>query len=253
MGKMVLLLDSDKSYASARMLEEARKHKELIEKTCEIWVGSTISLHNEIDYWIKEARKSFDEVFLFPGRPIQALGGKHATYILVPELLNKNPCFKNALARLMVKTGETLAKILYPKNLLYKNYVKCQETPVLLYLGYLILGPESKVGRATGSLEIGLEDALERIKSYLKERRESYAIYIEAGSGAKRSVTGKLKLIEKAREIIKEKKFYAGGGLRGIEEINRLLDLDVNPVISSYFEENPKEIYRFAREVYKRV
>ncbi|MFH7882514.1 MAG: geranylgeranylglyceryl/heptaprenylglyceryl phosphate synthase, partial [Candidatus Aenigmatarchaeota archaeon] len=187
--------------------------------------------------------KGFEERFLFPARPLHVFSGKYAKYILRPELLNITSSIKSPLAHLYTKVGKIATEILYSIG-----------PPFMLDFGYLILSPESSVGNFTGAARICDEDALEKIKKYLEKNKKFHGVYIEAGSGAKMSVTERIKLLEKTREIVPENKtVYSGGGISKVDEVLLLLDLGIHPVMSTHFERNPKDIYNFAKEVYKRV
>lgn len=241
--KISILYDADKDNPTRRMFIETIKHKELLEKTCDFWVGTTDGFYKKVEFWLKKLKENgFEERFLFPGQPMHAISGKYAKYILRPELLNRTPSIKSALSSFYTKLGKTATEILYPRG-----------PPFKLDFGYLILGPWSKVGKFTGAYPITDEEALERIKNYLRENKKTYGIYVESGSGAIIPVTKRLRLLKKVREITPSNKIvYGGGGITKIEEINLLMDLEIHPIISSYFEKNPKEIYKFAKEVYRR-
>jgi heptaprenylglyceryl phosphate synthase len=243
MVKISILFDADKYAPTARMYLEVVKHKDLVEKVCDFWVGTTKGFYQEISFWLKKLKeRGFEERFLFPGQPIHAISGRYAKYILRPELLNRTPSIKSTLAHFYTKLGKIATEILYQKN-----------PPFELDFGYLILGPGSKVGDFTGACKISDEDALKKVENYLRRNKQAYGVYLEGGSGARIPITKRAKLLEKVREITPTDKIvFGGGGISRIEEVNLLLDLEIHPVISTYFEKNPKEIYNFAKEVYKR-
>ncbi|HDD71578.1 MAG TPA: hypothetical protein ENF99_01155 [Candidatus Aenigmarchaeota archaeon] len=242
--KFCILYDPDKPSLAKRMFEETVKHKEMIEKVCDFWVGTTKGSSKAISFWLKRLEEEgLEERYLFPGQVWHALAGKHAKYILRPELLNKTPSFKSSLARLYTKLGKLATRFLYPYS-----------PPYELDFGYLILGPGTSVGDFTGAARISDEDALACVENYLEKNKACYGVYIEGGSGARIPVSKRIELIKKAREILpSDKVLHAGGGIRSLEELKLLLDLGTKPVISTHFEEKPKDIYRFAKEVYKRV
>ncbi len=244
MMKFSILYDPDKYYSVARMFEETVKNKEILEKVCDFWVGGTRSSSRDINFWLKKLKENdFEERFLFPAKPSHALSGKYAKYILRPELLNRTSSIKSQLVHLFTKVGKAATRILYPTA-----------PPFNLDFGYLILSSESSVGKFTGAINICDEDALERIERYIKENKECHGIYVESGSGAKIPVTKRTNLLRKAREIVPSSKVvYCGGGIKSMHEMLFLMELDVHPVISTHFERNPKDIYNFAREVYKRA
>ncbi len=244
MVKFSILFDPDKYYLTARMFEETVKNKEILEKVCDFWVGGTRASSKDISFWLKKLKEyGFEERFLFPAKPSHAFSGKYAKYILRPELLNRTPSLNNPIVHLFTKIGKAATMVLYPS-----------EPPFKLDFGYLILGPESSVGKFTGAAKICDEYALERIKKYVKANEKCHGIYIESGSGAKVSITQRSNLLKKAREVVPSNKVvYGGGGIKSIGEVLFLMELGIHPVIGTHFEKNPKDIYNFAREVYKRA
>lgn len=242
--KFCILYDPDKPLLAKKMFEETVKYKEIVKEVCDFWVGTTKGFSRDISFWLKKLKEEgLEERYLFPGQAWHALSGKYAKYILRPELLNKTPYFKSSLARFYTKFGKFLTELLYPF-----------EPPYELDFGYLILGPGTSVGNFTGAARISDEKALEEIEKYLEKNKNCYGIYIEGGSGARIPVSKRIRLIKRVREILpSEKTLHVGGGIKKLEELLLLLDLNTKPVISTHFEQKPKDIYRFAKEVYRRV
>lgn len=236
MSKLCILFDPSHPEGAWEMYKECLRNKELIDEKCELWVGCTESSFPLVNYWLDLLRKGgFNDRRVFAGRLDHALCTNHATHIMRPKLLN----YTKKLTHIHTQMGKTITDL---SSLLYKN------RPELLDYGYLVLGPESSVGRKIGASKIDDKTALRSIKSYVENNPGCYGVYIEGGSGARESVAERADLLEEMVDIMpKDKIIHAGGGITKRDEIERLIDIGIQrPVVGTHFERKPENIALFA-------
>ncbi len=247
MRKLAILMDSNKGIATERI------HQALIElaKTpqnqalLEIWVGSSQEMGGEVRRYIQRLRqeKLGFPIRVFPGNPLQV--SPQADYLLVPNPLN--------ITRKKIKLAVFIGKKYIQFSKLIAA-IKRHPFPERLSFGYLVLGPETSVGRKLGAKMLkNDDDAFKLIQNYMKKHKP-WGLYIEAGSGAERSVATRVKLIQRVAELTKDNAtLCCGGGIRTREEIKTLLRAGVDiVVVSTVLEnsENPKLLIEEFLEVY---
>ena len=240
MTKLCILFDPNKPEGIKKIYETCLRHKEVLQKNCEFWVGCTQSSHIEISHWLKKLKDSgFKNRFLFPGKASHAFSGQYADFLLRPKLLNISLSFKGVFINLGTRLGKILSKFLYLSG-----------KPTMLDFGYLILGPGTRVGNITEARKISDEKALELVKKFIEKEKNCYGLYVEGGSGIspEKSVVRREELLKAIIDLVPSGKIvHAGGGIRKKEEVKRLVDIGVDRiVVGTHFETNPEDILIFS-------
>lgn len=225
MKKLCVLFDTNKEniwnvYKAYKGLDNEFKDR------TEIWVGCSESSGSKVRSWARKLKGLDREVFFFPGKVSQGLMSfRIVDYVLNLHVLNCN----DLLAKLKIGLGNILASILLGEK--------------KLDLGYFILKSDTKVSNKVGAEAIAEEKVVEIVKKFVGER-QPHGVYLEGGSGAKKSVSKDL--VKKVRNEI-DSKLYIGGGIREPEEAKEYFDLGADRVVvSTAFE---KDNWRESKEL----
>ncbi len=204
----------------------------------EIWVGDSSEIYRGVHRYLKRLHNlkiKLPPVVIFPGHPFQI--SPLADYIQMPTLLNTY----RFRIKVVVKLGKKyhwLSK--WGRRLLGKHW------PVDRKYGYMVLSPQSSVGKKLRAKDITDEQAFEEITS--KWRNYWSMIYLEAGSGRfDASIAERLDLVKQVKQLAMEKNvtLITGGGIRTKEHVENLVKAGSDIiVVSSVLEqsENPKRL-----------
>lgn len=230
------MIDPDKPEAY-EVAKECIKAKDLIKRyKVEIWIGTSKENFQTIRNYV-ELLKDFSNITIFPGRPDHALCySKKIASIFRPTLLN----FSKRKILVYVKIGKILTnffKLVYPTSVELADY------------GYLITGPNSTVGKKVGAKELNESEICYLAKHYMQKSPKVKGIYVEKGSGAPEAISPKI--VSELKRIVNKKELIVGGGIRSVEKAKELFYAGADKiVVGTYFEENPRKIGRFIKELY---
>ncbi len=204
----------------------------------EIWVGDSSEIYRGVHGYLRRLHNleiTLPSVVIFPGHPLQI--SPLADYIQMPTLLNTYR-FRIKVVVKLGKKWHWLSK--WCRRLLRKHW------PIDRKYGYMVLGPQSSVGKKLRAKELTDEQAYKEITE--KWRKYWSMIYLEAGSGRfDASIAGRLDLVHRVKKFILEKNatLITGGGIRTREHVEDLVKAGSDLiVVSSVLEqsENPKEL-----------
>lgn len=204
----------------------------------EIWVGDSSEIYRGVHRYLRRLYKleiDLPPVVIFPGHPLQI--SSLADYIQMPTLLNTY----RFRIKVVVKLGKKyhwLSK--WCRRLIGKHW------PVDRKYGYMVLSPQSSVGKKLRAKKLTDEEAFQEISA--KWRKYWLMIYLEAGSGRfDSSIAKRLDLVRRVKQITLDKNaiLITGGGIRTKEQVEALRNAGSDiVVVSSVLEqsENPKEL-----------
>jgi geranylgeranylglyceryl phosphate synthase family protein len=245
MSKFCILIDPNKGEATERvfqaLIKVVREQESLIEKGCvEAWVGCTKEQGLGTRKYLRLLREQLPAsvpVVIFPGNPFQVFAV--GDYIIVPDLLNAH----RRVIHFLVWVGKSYHRI-------RKRMAKIRgiHFPVERKVGYLVLSPDSSAGRKIGARRVDDQQVMEIIHERLSSGwvQNWWGLYIEAGSGAKRSVSERTELVREIRKGVGSRiMILTGGGIRSAAEAAALLEAGSDYiVVSSVLEDadDPKPI-----------
>lgn len=237
--KLAILLDPNHKEKTERvfhaLVDVVRERSEVVEHL-EVWVGDTDEVYRGVHKYLgmlKEAEIDIPKV-IFPGHPFQV--SENADFIMIADLLNAD---SNKI-KIVLRIGKLYVKIrrIWPK-------IRRKPFPRDRKYGYLVLGPQSSVGRKIKARDLREDkDALDLIHKYNNDKW--WGIYIEAGSGAEAgiSVSNRTDLVRNLRSMT-SKIILTGGGVSTAEEAKELWKAGSDiVVISSCLEksEDPRKL-----------
>jgi geranylgeranylglyceryl phosphate synthase family protein len=221
-------------YNALKEILSEKKDPELL--PLEIWVGDSHEIMRGVHRYLRRLHHlnlNIPPVVIFPGHPLQI--SSFADYIQMPTLLN---CFRFRI-KVVLKLGKKYHWIFkWTRRLLFRNFPKDRK------YGYMVLNPDSTVGRKLRAKSLNDDQAYEELTS--KWRPYWEMAYIEGGSGNfANTVANRLELVEKAAKFAHSKnaKLITGGGIRTKDQIEELVQAGADLiVVSSILEksEDPK-------------
>ncbi|MDI6806501.1 MAG: geranylgeranylglyceryl/heptaprenylglyceryl phosphate synthase [Candidatus Aenigmarchaeota archaeon] len=229
MKKLCFLLDPSKKeveqvFGACCLLKDIVGEK-FIEDNIEFWVGCTTASGHQIRDWVLKLRKEvIGPRVIFPGKVSQALlGYPHTDYLMAIHLLNwskKSVFIEDLLGLVLTK--------LFSKR---------------IDLGYLVLSSDSTIGRRVGAKNLNLTQALTYLKKYLHKHPSAPSIYLEAGSGASRTVS--LSLVKKVHKLLKKYEsscLIVAGGIRNKKTAEKFFRAGADKIlISTILEQSTVE------------
>ena len=237
-----MLLDPNKGDATERvytaLTEILKEHKTPSQLPLEIWVGDSHEIMRGVHKYLRRLKHldlDLPPVVIFPGHPLQI--SSYADYIQMPTLLN---CYRFRI-KVVLKLGKKYHWLFkWARRAIFGHFPKDRK------YGYIVLSPESTVGRKLRAKMLDDDEALKE----LKENWRSYweMCYIEAGSGNfSASIANRTDLVRQAAEFAHRNNatLITGGGIRTKEQVENLVSAGSDlVVVSSVLEktENPKDL-----------
>ena len=239
-----MLLDPNKGKATERVFlalsEILREQENLSQRFLEIWVGDSHEIMRGVHKYLQRLKKldlNLPPVVIFPGHPFQI--SSYADYIQMPTLLN---CYRFRI-KVVLKLGKKYHWLFkWTRRLIFGQFPQDRK------YGYLVLSPESTVGRKLRAKALTDEQAYQELTQNWRSYWEM--CYIEAGSGNfSASIANRLELVKRASTFAhgKQAKLITGGGIRTKEQVEGLVEAGSDLiVVSSVLEksDNPKELMR---------
>lgn len=204
----------------------------------EIWVGDSSEIYRGVHGYLKKLHRldiKLPPIVIFPGHPLQI--SPLADFIQMPTLLNTYR-FRIKFVLKLGKKYHWLSK--WCRRIIGKHW------PIDRKYGYMILSPQSSVGKKLKAKVLTDEQAFEEITT--KWRNYWSMIYLEAGSGRfDASIAGRLNLVKQVKQFTQEKNvtLITGGGIRTKEHVENLVRAGSDIiVVSTVLEqsENPKRL-----------
>lgn len=248
-AKLAILIDPNKGDATERMFtalkEILTENKNPSQLPLEIWVGDSHEIFKGVHAYLKRLNRldiDLPPIVIFPGHPLQI--SSYADFIQMPTLLNT---FRFSI-KVILKLGKKYHWLFkWIRRLMFRDFPKDRK------YGYMVLSPESSVGRKLRAKSLNDEQAYEEITR--KWRKYWEMLYIEGGSGNfENSVAGRLDLVKRAAEFVHNKnaKLITGGGIRTKEQVQQLVQAGADIiVVSSVLERSntPKNLMNQFLEV----
>jgi geranylgeranylglyceryl phosphate synthase family protein len=241
-AKLAILIDPNKGDATERMFIALREiltdSKNSSQLPLEIWVGDSHEIFKGVRAYLKRLYHldiDLPPVIIFPGHPLQI--SSYADYIQMPTLLNT---YRFSI-KVVLKLGKKYHWLFkWVRRLMLKDFPKDRK------YGYLVLSPDSTVGRKLLAKTLSDEQAYDEITRNWRKYWEM--LYIEGGSGNfENSVAGRLELVKRVAEFVhtKNAKLITGGGIRTKEQVQQLVQAGADiVVVSSVLErsDTPKNL-----------
>jgi heptaprenylglyceryl phosphate synthase len=222
------------------LTEILKEHEDPSQLPLEIWVGDSHEIMRGVHKYLRRLKKldhTLPPVVIFPGHPFQI--SSLADYIQMPTLLN---CYRFRI-KVVLKLGKKYHWLFkWTRRLIFGQFPKDRK------YGYIVLSPESSVGKKLRAKALTDEEAYEELT--LKWRPYWEMCYIEAGSGNfSASIANRLELVKRASSLAhgKHAELITGGGIRTQEQVEGLVEAGSDLiVVSSVLEksENPKELMK---------
>ncbi|MCK4847804.1 MAG: hypothetical protein KAT16_02140 [Candidatus Heimdallarchaeota archaeon] len=242
-AKLAILIDPNKGDATERMFialkEILTTHKNSSQLPLEIWVGDSHEIFKGVHAYLRRLNRldiDLPPVVIFPGHPLQI--SSYADFIQMPTLLNTY--------RFSIKVVLKLGKKYHWLFKWVRRLMLNRDFPKDRKYGYMVLSPESTVGRKLLAKTLSDEQAYKEITRNWRKYWEM--LYIEGGSGNfENSVAGRLDLVKRAADFIhaKNAKLITGGGIRTKEQVQQLVQAGADiVVVSSVLErsDTPKDL-----------
>ena len=243
-AKLAVLIDPNKGEATERMygalkeiLTEIKTPSQL---PLEIWVGDSHEIFKGVHAYLRRLNRldiDLPPIVIFPGHPLQI--SSYADFIQMPTLLNT---FRFSI-KVVLKLGKKYHWLFkWVRRLMFRDFPKDRK------YGYMVLSPESTVGRKLLAKTLSDEQAYEEITRNWRKYWEM--LYIEGGSGNfENTVAGRLELVNRTAGFVhaNNAKLITGGGIRTKEQIQQLVQAGADiVVVSSVLERSdaPKELMK---------
>jgi geranylgeranylglyceryl phosphate synthase family protein len=211
----------------------------------EIWVGDSHEIFRGVHTYLRRLNSleiDLPPVVIFPGHPLQI--SSYADYIQMPTLLNT---YRFSI-KVILKLGKKYHWLFkWTRRLIFGDFPKDRK------YGYMVLSPESTVGRKLLAKTLDDEQAYEEVTKNWRKYWEM--VYIEGGSGNfENTVAGRLNLVRRVADFAHSKnaKLITGGGIRTKEQVQQLMQAGADViVVSSVLErtETPKILMKQFLEV----
>lgn len=193
-----------------------------------LFIGGSTSNKTQLNSDVIRIKKICEiPIIIFPGSPDQL--SKHADAILFLSLISgRNPYY---LIQSQIEAAEEI----------YNSKIECISTSYLLIDGLT----ESTVSKVSNTKPIPIEDPKLIFKTALAGKLLGHSItYLEAGSGAKRSIP--LEIVKKTSEL--NSILIVGGGIKSIEQIRKFHKAGANiVVVGNHIESNPEFLDKISR------
>jgi putative glycerol-1-phosphate prenyltransferase len=193
-----------------------------------LFIGGSTANRAQLNADIKKLKKHCEiPLIIFPGSPDQV--SHHADAILFLSLISgRNPYY---LIESQIEAAEEI----------YNSKIECIPTSYLLIDGL----SESTVSIVSKTKPIPIENSKLIYKTALAGKLLGHSItYLEAGSGAKRSIP--VEIVKKTSEL--ETILIVGGGIKSIEQIKELHLAGANiVVIGNHIESNLEFLDKISR------
>ena len=186
-----------------------------------IFIGGSTASRKQVELTVDKLKKyCLVPIVLFPGSPDQ-LSNKADAILFLSLISGRNPYY---LIESQIEAAETISKM----NL------ECIPTSYLLIDGQT----ESAVVRVSKTKAMPIENPSLIYKTALAGMLLGHSTtYLEAGSGAKRSVP--INIVKKIASL--QTTLIVGGGIKTIAQIKDFHQAGANlVVIGNYFEDNPR-------------
>ena len=240
--KLAILIDPNKGESTERMYDALKgiltECNDPTTLPLEIWVGDSSEIYRGVHGYLKKLHRldiKLPPIVIFPGHPLQI--SPLADFIQMPTLLNTYR-FRIKFVLKLGKKYHWLSK--WCRRIIGKHW------PIDRKYGYMILSPQSSVGKKLKAKVLTDEQAFEEITT--KWRNYWSMIYLEAGSGRfDASIAGRLNLVKQVKQFTQEKNvtLITGGGIRTKEHVENLVRAGSDIiVVSTVLEqsENPKRL-----------
>ena len=239
-AKLAILIDPNKGKATERMFtalkEILTENKDASQLPMEIWVGDSHEVYKGVHKYLRRLNSlniDLPPVVIFPGHPFQI--SSYADYIQMPTLLNTYR-FRIKVVLKLGKKYHWLFK--WTRRVIFGDFPKDRK------YGYMVLSPDSTVGRKLQAKTLNDEQAYAEITTNWRKYWEM--LYIEGGSGNfENTVANRLELVKRAADFVHSNnaKLITGGGIKTKEQVTDLIQAGSDLiVVSSVLEkaENPK-------------
>lgn len=244
-GRRLAILFDPKKPEYRKMLDECIRLKDyLSDKNVEYWSGGTGSSHEEMSRVIRELKENgFGPVVCFPSLPQHAYSAKKADVLFRPYLVNTSGP-KGIAANFLVFLGRIISNNILSKGD-YPSGFEIRDTL------YQILDGTTSVGRFTGAKTLNNDSTAINMFENERQKHRNAHVYIEGGSGAKRSVDTWEFLIQYVDQVLPEDRtIHIGGGIIKLKQTESVLDnvsrKNLVVVGGNLFERNPEKIEDFA-------
>ena len=240
--KLAILIDPNKGEATERMFDALRgiltETDDPSSLPLEIWVGDSSEIYRGVHGYLKKLHRldiELPPVVIFPGHPLQI--SPLADFIQMPTLLNTYR-FRIKVVLKLGKKYHWLSK--WGRRIIGKHW------PIDRKYGYMVLSPQSSVGKKLRAKELTDEEAFNEIKKHWRDYWSM--LYLEAGSGRfEASIAQRLDLVKRVKEFVREKNaiLITGGGIRTREHVENLIHAGSDlVVVSTVLEqsESPKKL-----------
>ncbi|PWI49406.1 hypothetical protein CEE45_02245 [Candidatus Heimdallarchaeota archaeon B3_Heim] len=222
------------------LTEILMEHEDPSQLPLEIWVGDSHEIMRGVHKYLRRLKKLdlvLPPVVIFPGHPLQI--SSLSDYIMMPTLLN---CYRFRI-KVVLKLGKKYHWLFkWTRRLIFGQFPKDRK------YGYLVLSPQSTVGRKLHAKALKDDEAYDELTQ--KWRPYWEMCYIEAGSGNfSASIANRLDLVKRASFFAhgKQAKLITGGGIRTKEQVEGLVKAGSDLiVVSSVLEkaDHPKELMK---------
>ncbi|MFX0015329.1 MAG: geranylgeranylglyceryl/heptaprenylglyceryl phosphate synthase [Promethearchaeota archaeon] len=200
----------------------------------EIWVGDSSEIYRGVHRYLRRLHNldiKLPPVVIFPGHPLQI--SPLADYIQMPTLLNTYH-FRIKVILKLGKKYHWLSK--WWRRIIGKHW------PIDRKYGYMVLSPQSSVGKKLRAKELTDEEAFKEITT--KWRKYWSMIYLEAGSGRfDASIANRLELVKQVKQYCSQKNatLITGGGIRTKKQVKDLTNAGSDLIVVSSVLEKAKE------------
>ncbi len=228
--KLAILIDPNKGDATERMFNALKEilteSKNSSKLPLEIWVGDSHEIFRGVHEYLRRLNSleiDLPPVVIFPGHPFQI--SSYADYIQMPTLLNTYH-FRIKVVLKLGKKYHWLFK--WTRRFLFGDFPKDRK------YGYMVLSPDSSVGRKLRAKTLNDEQAYEEITKNWRKYWEM--VYIEGGSGNfENTVAKRLDLVKRVAEFAhgKNAKLITGGGIRTKEQVQDLVQAGADLIVVS--------------------
>jgi heptaprenylglyceryl phosphate synthase len=242
--RLAILFDPKKQ-AYKKTFDECLRLKDyLTDKNIEYWVGGTKSSHDEMSGLLEDLKENcFRPIVCFSSLPQHARSAKNADVLIRQYLVNASG-MKGELVKSLAYFGRKWSDRLLSAGFYQQGF----ETRDVLYF---ILDGSATAGRFSGALTMA--DDATAINMFEKERRKHdyIHVYLEGGSGTKKSIDTWEFLIQYVHQILPEERtIHFGGGITEEKQIESIVDnisrKNLVFVVGNYFEREPERIEDFA-------
>lgn len=233
MEKLAVLVDPSKEYMP--VVDYINKNWNKL--GIDVWVGCSTDNGIKTADALDKLDIPLEHKVLFPGRLMQGvISGQKVGCVLGPRIVGYD-----SSKRLLMNAASQTGRILMKSGLSNGKTIK---------FGYLVLnGETSTVGRKVGAKDLTDEEAVYLVKKDLEEKPNRFEfLYVEAGSGAKKSIAERTDLLKNLKDIL-DMPVFAGGGIETKDQFKKVADIADCTVVGTVFEKDQRLIGEFYKEI----